>query len=190
MGAVPASVSGDEQYEALNRGLLDITIASVATGKNYNLWDVAKHITLLPLGTFHSVSPVAFGADFWKGLTNDERSILFQNAVHATVGATRGYFENDQEVLKLATSKGLQIHQPDTAFLAASTAFARKDLEVVEAEASKYGVANAKAKIENLVALVDKWKRLAPPANYDHDALVGLMRSHVYDRIEAAKYGL
>jgi len=190
MGAVPASVSGDEQYEALNRGVLDITIASVATGKNYNLWDVAKTITMLPLGTFHSVSPVAYGGDFWKDLTPQDRSILFQNAVHAAVGATRGYYENDQEVLKLATSKGLQVYQPEPALLAASNAFARKDLEIVEAEAVKYGVRDAKAKIDMLVALVDKWKRLKLPDDYDHDKLVAIMRTEIYDKIDAARYGL
>lgn len=190
MGAVPASVSGDEQYDALNRGLLDITIASVATGKNYNLWDVAKTLTMLPLGTFHSVSPVAYGADFWKGLTAQERSILLKSAVHAGVGATRGYYENDQEVLKLATSKGLQVYQPDSALLAASAAFARKDLEVVEAEANKYGVRNAKAKIDSLVSLIDKWRRLAPPANYDHAKLVEIMQAQIYNKIDATKYGL
>jgi len=190
MGAVPASVSGDEQYEALNRGVLDITIASVATGKNYNLWDVAKTITMLPLGTFHAVSPVAYAGDFWKGLAPAERAILFGNAVHAGVGATRGYYENDQEVLTLATAKGLEVVQPEPALLAASNAFARKDLEVVEAEAVKYGVEDAKAKIDMLLALVDKWKRLAPPAAYDHEKLVAVMRAEIYDKIDAARYGL
>ncbi len=189
-GAIPASVPGDDMYDSLNRGVLDATIVSIASGKNYNIWDVTKHMTMLPLGTFHAGSPASFGADFWKTLNPAERKILFDNAVQAAAGATIGYYENDQEVLRLATSKGMTIHQPDPKLVAASQEFARKDLAVVAQEAEKYGIKNAKEKIDMVVKLVDKWEPLVKPSGYQQDKLVEVLRREIYSKLDSAKYGL
>lgn len=189
-GAIPASVPGDDMYDSLNRGMLDASIVSIASGKNYNMWDVTKHMTMLPLGTFHSGSPASFGADFWKDIKPAERKILLDNAVHAAAGATIGYYQNDLEVLKLAASKGMTIHQPDPKFVTASEEFARKDLIVVAQEAEKYGIKNPKEKIDMVVKLVEKWGPIAKPTDYQHDKLVEVLRREIYAKLDASKYGL
>lgn len=188
-GAIPASVPGDDMYDSLSRGMLDASIVSIASGKNYNMWDVTKHLTMLPLGTFHSGSPASFGADFWKDIKPAERKILLENAVHAAAGATIGYYQNDLEVLKLAASKGMAIHQPDPTFVAASEEFARKDLIVVAQEAEKYGIKNPKEKIDMVVKLIEKWGPIAKPADYQHDKLVDVLRREIYAKLDPAKYG-
>ena len=49
-GAVPASVTVNDQFEAMSQGVIDGSIASVADLLSFRLIELAKSVTLLPLG--------------------------------------------------------------------------------------------------------------------------------------------
>ncbi|MFO1188257.1 MAG: C4-dicarboxylate TRAP transporter substrate-binding protein [Alphaproteobacteria bacterium] len=189
VGAVPSSVPADDMYDSISRGVLDGTMVSVASLKNYQLWDVTKHVTLADLGTY-SGTPASLSLAFWRKLTPDGRRAIINNLAHVDAGTTVGYWENDQEVINAAESKGVKIYKPDASLAKATQDFATKDLAMVVAEASKANVKNAEQKFEAFKALAAKWHKLAPEAAYDHDKLVALFNREIFSKLDASKYGM
>lgn len=190
VGALASAMPADDMYDAIGRGLLDGSIVSVASLKNYQLWDVTKHVTLANLGTYNSATPASLSLPFWRKISPENRRVIIQNLAHAGAGTTIGYWENDQEVIKAADSKGVTVYEPDSSLTKATQDFAAKDLLMVVAEASKANVKNADAKFETFKAIVAKWHKIAPEAGYDHDKLVALFNREIYSKIDASKYGM
>jgi TRAP-type C4-dicarboxylate transport system substrate-binding protein len=190
VGAVPASMPGDEMYDAISRGLLDGSIVSVASLKNFQLWDVTKHVTLISLGTYHSATATTMSLGFWRKLSPDNRRVIINNLAHAGVGATLGFIENDNEVMKAADSKGVKMYQPDPTLTKATQDFAAKDLAMVAADAGKANVKNAEQKFEAFKALAAKWHKIAPEAGHNHDKLVALFNREIFSKMDPSKYGM
>ncbi|MFO1188256.1 MAG: hypothetical protein U1E97_01345, partial [Alphaproteobacteria bacterium] len=190
VGAVAASMPGDEMYDAIGRGLLDGSIVSVASLKNFQLWDVTKHVTLISLGTYHSATATTMSLAFWRKLSADNRRAIINNLAHAGVGATLGFIENDDEVMKAADSRGVKIYKPDAGLVKATEDFAARDMALMVTEAGKANVRNAEQKFETFKALAAKWHKLAPEAGYDHDKLVALFNREIFSKLDASKYGM
>jgi len=189
VGAVPSSVPADDMYDSISRGVLDGTMVSVASLKNYQLWEVTKHVTLADLGTY-SGTPASMSLAFWRKLTPDGRRAIINNLAHVDAGTTVGYWENDQEVIKAADSKGVKIYKPEASLAKATQDFATKDLAMVVAEASKANVKNAEQKFEAFKAIAAKWHKIAPEAGYDHDKLVALFNREIFSKLDSSKYGM
>jgi TRAP-type C4-dicarboxylate transport system substrate-binding protein len=189
VGAVPSSVPADDMYDSISRGVLDGTMVSVASLKNYQLWDVTKHVTLANLGTY-SGTPASLSLAFWRKLSPAGRSAILANLAHVNAGTTIGYWENDDEVMKAADSKGVKIYKPDATLAKATQDFAAKDLAMVVAEAGKANIKNAEQKFEAFKGIAAKWHKLAPEAGYNHDKLVALFNREIFSKLDSAKYGM
>jgi len=190
VGAVAASMPANDMYDALSRGALDGTMVGIASLKQYNLWDVAKHITDSKLGTYHSATAATFGRGFWRNLETAQRTLLLKHLAITVVGTTIGYFQNDKVVFDQAPALGVSVHQPDASFVKATEEFKKKDLALVEEEATKAGIRNAKEKIATINALMDKWNKLVGTLGYEQAALLPIFNREIFSKLDADSYAM
>ena len=69
VGGVPVNIPSSDMYESLERGITDVVLQPIAALRSYSLWDVARHATLLDLGTYHSLSLLGYSGYTWRDLT-------------------------------------------------------------------------------------------------------------------------
>jgi len=190
VGAVPVNLSGDDVYQALSNGVIDASIASMAHLKAFSLSDVVTDVTLLPLGTFHAVNLMAYRRDFWRGLAAADREVLLRHMPRALVETTLTYVAQAEAVVLPAKQKGIQLHEPDAQLLKAVSDFARADIAVISAEATKQGVRDADAKVERLIALLEKWETTSKRIGRDENALTAALKGEIFDKIDATRFGM
>lgn len=190
-GATPVSLPGVESYEAMSQGQIDATIASAAYLKSISMWEVADNITLINLGTFHSVAVVGFGADIWRDLSNEQRAALLDSAATAMTVATLKYIEDDEVALREAGDHGVSVNEPSEDLASASRAFVEKDLELIITEAEKqFRISNAREKVDTFISLLEKWDDLTSPLKNDREKLVSLYKEQIFDKLDPESYGL
>ena len=189
--AVPVPMPADEMFEGLSQGVINGAIQSPGALRSYSLWDVADSITMIPLGTAHSVSLMGFSQAFWRNLTLAERTALIDKAALNITGTVMQYEKLDQDVLKVAGEHGVTIHEASPELTAASMAFAEKDLATVAKESEEnYKIENARAKIDAFVALVRKWEKLAVPVRNDPAKLEALYKREIFDKLDRKTFGM
>lgn len=190
-GAIPVPMPANEMFEGLSQGVINGAIQSPGALRSYSLWDVADSITMIPLGTAHSLSLMGYNQGFWRDLTVAERTVLIDKAALNITGTVGRYEELDQAVLKVAGEHGVTVHQPAAEMVAGSKEFAEKDLATVAKESEeKYKIKNARAKIDTYVALVRKWEKLVAPVRNDPAKLEALYKRELFDKLDPKTYGM
>ncbi|MBV1867526.1 MAG: C4-dicarboxylate TRAP transporter substrate-binding protein [Marinosulfonomonas sp.] len=189
VGASPVNVPSSEMYDALSHGIVSAAIQPIGALKGHSLIEVTKHLTTLPLGTYHSGSVFAASPAFWKGLSGEQRSQLMSNIPEAMAITESFYYEHDQTVLVEAAGLGLTVHEPSPEFLADMVAFRTADLaEVAEIAKTKHGIADPQPLIAKYLELVTKWTALLEPIGTDTEAYGKLLDQEIYSKIDFASY--
>ncbi|MFN7003923.1 MAG: TRAP transporter substrate-binding protein DctP, partial [Roseinatronobacter sp.] len=70
-GATPVSIAVGDQFEAMNQGTIDGTMASIVDMLSFRLVDVARYVTEVQLGTYHVTSNFTFSQSAWAWLSDD-----------------------------------------------------------------------------------------------------------------------
>jgi len=189
-GATPISMAADEIYQAMSAGATDGTIHPPANMKSYAYWDVAKYVTLADLGTFHSMSFIAFSKRTWDKLTTAQRRLMLDNAATAHAGTAVAATAQDEEALAEAKTKGVTVIQPSPAMAKAFRDWAIADLKTVAELNEKKGVTNATAKIAKFNELYEKWSKIITPIEKDPVRIAAAMKREIFDKIDAATHGM
>lgn len=190
MGGKAVSMPTGEAFEALSQGVVDGTVTSISDVISFNLGEVISHITLLDMGTFHSLANHSVKNNVWASLSVAEREALMKASVVANVRTTSRWLEMVQEGKAFARENGLEILEPSKALVARSEEFKAQDM--VEAAASaeeRFGITGAEEKIARFEALVEKWEGLISETGGDDDAIVALYQSEILSKIDLANYG-
>lgn len=191
VGAVSVSLPAPEMYEGISTGVIDGAIQTTAALQGYGLWDVAKDITLIPLGTYHALSLFGYNSGVWKDFTATERRAILNGAADGIAATVARYYEQDATVLKEATEKGVQVHQPGKDLAEATRAFALGDLDVIVAEAvEKRKITNARAIADKMIELMQKWEKLSAPVREDQAGYAALLKRELFDKIDVKTYGM
>ncbi len=190
VGAIPVSLPGDDTYEALNSGVINATIHPVANLKSMSLWDRADTLTMIPLGTYHASAMLAYSTKVWADFSGAERSLLLNHAAAAVAGTTAMYVRQDVELVEEAKTRGIKVVQPSADIVMATQAFALNDLAVIESEATKAGITDAKGKIAAFRAMVEKWTKLTADVGGDGGKLSQIFQKEIFSKVNAAGYGL
>lgn len=189
--AIPVSIAGEEMYQAMSQGVLDVAVQPPTALKSFSLWDVAKGVTMIPLGTYHSISPLGFSQKVWREISPAERKALVANAAMMAANLVIEYYEQDEQAIKEAAAKGIAANQPDPAFISAVKKFAIDDLVVVAREAeANYGIKNPTRFIEAFRQELARWDGLVAPVRNDRDKLRALYQREIFDRLNPAAHGL
>lgn len=192
IGATPVNVPGSEMYTGLERGGLDCAANGVDSLETFALWDVVGGVTLLDLGVYFSGTLYGLNADFWKDRTEEQRRILLDTMGAYVVHTTRAYVDSGEDAKAKAAEKGVALIEPDATLLQALADFAAHDREeVIRIAKERYHVENPEAFIAEFEAMIAKWQGLLEGQDLeDTEALIALVRSEIYNKIDAATYGL
>ncbi len=190
VGAVEVNVPSSEMFEGLDKGALDVAIQAPGAFQSYQLWDAAKYLTTLNLGTYHSLSLMTTNRDWWATLTDEQRMLIKSQAAQVAVDATIAYTEADTEALAQLDEHGVELIEPSAEMIADKDAFVAGDLSVIVANAeSAYGVTDAQAKVDKFQALITKWAGIVEETGTDRDAMIARLNTDVYDKLPA-DYGM
>lgn len=187
--ATPVGIPANEMYSGLNSGNIDASIQSISALKGYSLWDVAKGMTLVNLGTSTPALTV-YARSFWKSLTDDQRRALLAAAAETTAAQTVRYNNLDNEVAKAAAGQGVSLVQPDAGLAEAHAKFIVDDLETFAKTSEDDGVAEARQLIATYRGLVQKWEKLIAATGYDEAKLAALYRREIFDKLDPKTFGM
>ena len=193
VGAVPVSVPSSEMFTGLEKGQLDCAANAANDLKNRSLWDVAKHVSAVDLGRYFAGWQYGMNAAKWASLSAEHRRLLLDTIAEYIVKTTNAYEAEAAVGFAEAPSHGVEIAQPDAELRAAITEFARTTaVELgVETGRDKFGIVDPKGLIDRFKASLDKWNTLLAGADSaDEAAVIALLKSEVFDRVDETTYGL
>lgn len=192
LGAEPVNVPSSEMYDTMSHGVVTAAVQPVGALKGHSLIEVAKHLTDLPLGTYHTGSIFAAGPNFWESLSLEEREKFVKNIPEA-FAQTEVYYETDDlDVLEEAAGLGLTVHEPSEAFMQDLVDFRTADLEEIARIArEERGIENPEELIQVYRELIEKWQGLVEPLHPIRDnpqPYADLLRQEIYSKIAVATY--
>jgi TRAP-type C4-dicarboxylate transport system substrate-binding protein len=180
-GATPVNMPVGETFEAMSQGTIDGSMASMVDMLSFRLVDVAKHVTLIPLGTYHVTSNFTVGNSTWSTMTPEAKAQLVAAANRGNPQLTdRWAFQLPAAARAAVEEKGIEIIEPDPAFLAASEEFAKADAEARIAADPLAG---------QFAELVTKWTAIVDEVGTDPEALAARAKTEIFDKIDLATYG-
>ncbi|MCM3713359.1 TRAP transporter substrate-binding protein [Alkalihalobacillus oceani] len=106
-GAIPVTLPMGEVYEAMQRGIVDGALANGSTIPNFQLGDVAGHITRLNL-----VLPTFFcviNEDTWSQISTDDQAALEELFAAYGLKHAEAYDSLAEEGWRMAEEKGVEI---------------------------------------------------------------------------------
>ena len=184
VGGVEVNVPSSQMYEGLDKGALDIAVQAPGALRSYSLWDTAKYVTLLNMGTYHSLSLMSYNHDTWASLNDSQRRMMLDDAARAGVDATMEYLNTDEDVLAAAADHGVEVISPSDGLQQQKQTFVEQDLETIIENAQKdYGIEDAAARVETLQELIKKWHAIVQEIGEDREAFIERFRSEVYDEL-------
>lgn len=190
VGGIQVNIPSSGMFEGLDKGALDIAIQAPGALRSYALWDTAKYITMLNLGTYHSLSLMSTNKEFWAGLTDEQRGVIVSEAARVGVDTTIQYGKTDEAVLSKLGEHKVELIEPSDEMKAAKASFVKKDVAAIIANAkSKHGIADAEAKVAKLNELIAKWEGIVKETGGDRDAIITRLNADVYSKLPAG-YGL
>lgn len=192
LGAEPVNVPSSEMYDTMSHGVVTAAVQPIGALKGHSLIEVAKHLTKLPLGTYHSASLFSLSPKFWKSLSVKEREQFAKNLPDA-LAQTEVYYETDDlDVLEEAAGLGLTAHEPSPEFLQDLIDFRTADLkEIARISREDRGIENPEALIATYRGLIEKWHGLVKPLQPIRDnpqPYADLLRQEIYSKIDLATY--
>lgn len=191
VGAVPVNVPSSEMYSGLEKGQLDCASNTIEQLKTSSLWDIAKHTTMVELGIYYAGYEWGINKDFWKGLSDEQRRMMFDSFALAMARTMMGYVQAGEAVLSEVASKEVTVYQPEDDLKKSITDFkASAKAAAVKVGTEKFKVANAADLVERFEATIDKWENLlAGTDRSDETAVAALVKSEIYDKIDVSTYG-
>ncbi|MCR4265561.1 C4-dicarboxylate TRAP transporter substrate-binding protein [Nitratireductor sp. ZSWI3] len=191
-GGIPVNVPSGEMYTGLERGTLDCASNTAADLIDRSLWEVAKHTTLVPTGMYWSGPEWGYNAGFWSTLTPDQRSVLMEASARSMARIIINFRQNVDNGIAEAKSRGVNVYEPEGDLMQSVEAFREETLSsIYETAETKYGVADAKAVIDDFTDTMAKWEALLANVDIDdEDALTALALKEIYADIDPASYGV
>lgn len=191
MDAVPVSIASNDTFEAMSQGTLDGSIASVGDLVTQRLIDVAKYVTEVPIGTFHTNSGLTVNTGVWEDLSAEDRKAISRAAIHGNVTFTQQWgYELADKTRQAGVEAGVEFVQPSQELTDFINDFGATDVATAaKAAEEQYGVQDAAAKLATLEALVEKWESLLTDVN-DPAEVEALIQSEIWSKVDFETYGL
>jgi len=191
MGAIAVNVPFNEEYQALSSGLADGTLASPAQLISNRLAEVVKYYTPMSVLTVSSSPNFPMRAETYAGLSEDQRKAVIKAATRGAMTFEPRSREQAMEGIAELKAKGGEIVEPSAELKAANEQF-RKDVIATAIKNGKetFGIADAEAKVNQYVALVEKWNKIVAPIQDDPRAIADKVWDEVWSKMDFKTYGL
>jgi len=192
LGAIPVAVPMTDVYSGLERGSIDCTLSDPTNLESgYKFWEVAKNIVTLEQGTSLGLTYV-YNRDFWTDLSEENRRKLLDVTATHLAHQQIAYAQAVESALKGAAERKVSIDAPDASLVDALAAFRANVVETYPGRtASDRGVEDPTDVATEFLELQAKWAGLLDGIDrYDAAAVTALLKSEIYDKVDAAAYGL
>lgn len=191
MGGTPVNMPTGETFEAMSQGIIEGTVTSITDLISFNLAEVISYITLLDLGTFHSMVPHAVSNRVWAALSEDQREAVYSASIIANSRTTQRLLDMVVEGKEAGRQHGVEILEPAAELVAVTEAFLESDIQVAAERAiSRHGVQNAEEKIARFRELVTKWEGLVDGLEGQPDAVAEVLERELMQIVDLKTYGL
>lgn len=191
VSGTPVSVPSSEMFSGLEKGQFDCVFNAANDLKSRSLWDVAKHVTLLEVGSYFAGWEYGMRADRWAELSEEHRLMLLNAMPANLVNIAQKYQESSDVALAEADDHGVTISQPGEDLQASLDAFVETEVEpMAYATAENLGAADPEGLVSRFNETVAKWTDLLDGvSNDDAEALSQILAENLYDTIDPANYG-
>lgn len=192
VGGTPVSVPSSEMFSGLEKGQFDCVFNAANDLKSRSLWDVAKHTTLLEVGSYFAGWEYAMRESRWSELSEEHRRLMLDAIPANLVNIAQNYQESSDVALAEAGDHSVTIHQPADDLQANLDEFVANKVEPMAFEtAANLGAPDAEALVARFHETLEKWEGLLEGVSHDDaEALSKILAENLYDRIDAASYGL
>lgn len=191
MGAIPTEISFNEEYEALQGGLIDGTIAPPVNLVGNRLSEVTKYYTPVGVGTLNATSTFSVRSDTWKSLTEPQRRALVNAGLAGSVWFEPKSRELGVNGLKLLTDAGGEILEPAQDLVDGTTALQADAIAAaIDNGKSLYKIDDPEGKANRFAALVEKWNAIMLPIQDDPAAMTEALKREIWDKVDLNTYGM
>lgn len=186
MGAKAVVIPSGDIYESLNQGTLDGNTQGLDTLKSLSYGDVVDYVLNVPIGLYLGSSVFTVNRDLWEDMGADGQQMLLEAAATGHAHVTVTYYGENQHYLKNPADGGVEAVEPDAELQAATEAFYTTELDTIgKLAVEKYGQEDAPARIEEIMALVDKWKAAFEGVDTtDVDAVAQVYYDQLFSQID------
>ncbi|MBX9465893.1 MAG: C4-dicarboxylate TRAP transporter substrate-binding protein [Aquamicrobium sp.] len=186
LNAAPVNVSPDEAYEALDRGVIDCALHSIAAQKARSYGEAAKFVILDPLGGFLGASTFNLRFDKWNELTVEERDAIRDNLAAMVTSAIFNYIKEDEDVIEAYTKSGTKFYNAAPEFAAKIEDFKSTYLPTVLEKGKTLGVKDPEAIANAITELTDKWRKLLEENGSDRETFQRLLHEEIFSKIDTS----
>jgi len=185
LGAIAVNIPASDAYEGMMRGTLDAVWGPGDYQRSFGLWDVANHVTYMPLGLFNAVVTPCFTRTFVDSLPDVAKIALIENFAILPASITLlGYRTLEVSTKKTAEEKGTKYSEAAPDLVAACKDFIAKDTAgLIDLAVENRGLDRAKASviIKLYISLYEKWEKLADEViKNDNDKFIEVLKAEVY----------
>lgn len=192
VGAVPVNVPSTEMFTGLEKGQLDCAANAGNDLRSRSLWDVAKHVTMIDLGSYFAGWQYAMNGQAWQRLSAANRRALLDSISDAIVETAIAYQAEADAALAEAPSKGVAVIRPGADLQQQLTTF---NTTVARSTALREGterfrLRDSQGLVERFEVTVAKWQGLLQGVDRkDAAALKRILRENLYGRVDVATHG-
>ena len=190
MGATPASMTGNEVFEALQQKVVDCAIISAAELSGLNLKDAVSHITTDISGGVFAGASGNVNVDAWRKLNDVQRTALLRGGAVLGAEITMRYRKYGERDLERAKAKGTQLLKADVSTVKASRSAIEADLKAIATTYTRqHNVKRADEIVETMRRLVDRWVPLVQNVETS-EQLADLYWREVHSKVNIKTYGM
>ena len=183
-GMVPVNLPHEDSYEAFERGQIDCADSVDAWLRTLSIWDVARNVLSIDIGTYHGGAAFAINAALWKSLPADQKAIIKRNMPILVADIIFGYLKEARTVREEADKKGVKFLSPDPGFIKALSDYRAIELARVKELAKKRGMKNTDALIDTYLGLVEKWEKInREEIKGDKDKFIAALNREIYSKV-------
>lgn len=192
VGAVPVNVPSTEMFTGLEKGQLDCAANAGNDLRSRSLWDVAKHVTMIDLGSYFAGWQYAMNGQAWQRLSAANRRALLDTISDAIVDTAIAYQTESDGAIAEAPGKGVAVIRPGADLQQQLTTFnttiARET--AIREGTERFRLRDAQGLVQRFEATVAKWQGLMQGVDRkDAAALKRILRENLYSRVDVATHG-
>lgn len=184
-GATPVAMSPAEATSALERGVVDCVMGSLAWLRNYGYMDITKHVVEFPLGMAGPPILMYLNRDVWTDTTPEERQAHIDNAAElVAVGTITAQLDIDAEVKAKALEEGIGFHKGGADFAAVMEQRVQEQEAKIVEVALAAGVDDIEGLLAKYTELLAKWNGLSKDIGMDVGKFTDALNAEVYSKID------
>lgn len=193
IGTVSVNVPSSEIYTAFERGSVDCTASDPThLTSGATLMEVTKAVNMLTMSPFYAGVTYAYNPDFWKGLTDDQRRLLFDQSATAMARMQIAYDLDVNRSIEAAREKGIEIIEADESLQSAYDSWVAEGVGgMAQIAKDNHGIEDPEALFATFQTYIDKWVGLMEGVDrHDEEALANLIKTNLFDPIDVSSYGM